>query len=1028
MKRLLLFLLLAACSLVALQLAVGEQAPTRANGKGDGKAPDRQQPNDGPSGITVAQGKLNASATLTGPATLPQWREVRTADGRVRKELVLEVAFEDSKPVGEGLQQLDRVHAKLYDDGQYVADLDARQAFAELGKDGNGRASLLENKELDLRDAVLRTRPGTRLAGLELLLGDARVTIGDDAIVMTTLPTQAVLMVLEGERKVTLRGLGAQARLPRSKDAELQRADIELLSEPVLESEGVTARARGRLHYVEDLRTGIASLVLQDHVQLDVQRSDLSLPGFARSRPAVDAAADTPPGRTTVRGDRFQAWLLRGKETEATDKGDKERQTVVWRQMVLHGAPTSVEVPGGRLTTPRLSVLPGLSGDAFLLTAHGGESRLEQTEPVVGKDGVGKDGKKREPMVATARRRIHLLRPLETTGAMHRAFGFPQWSLGAIADQQVVIAEGASHFEQGRRIGNASQGVRVFRRDGHDGVVVHGRGDVDLELRGDEPNDPPLLAKGSDGFLLVRGVDGDDVQLGPAAPAGYADLSTDATTAAWRAHRWDVRQADTHLHGRGSCRVQRRGNRSELDVLAPDAAIAGDVPGDGLQLRSVRQLRGTLVTTAAGSELHDLDLAGWPVEVTVQRGGEQIVARSPRLVQLGATAMRLLPVPADAPLGLWRDLAEADRMPQLRQRGSLGTTKEGKSKGDQEVLVRGPRIDVHHAGGRHVLVDAEAVGDDEPTIHARVLQADRTEPTTIACTAGRLRLLPFLLSPQARQFHTGSGASVLGDLTFQSLGSPWLWLEEVRDFQLDDPKDGHVDGSGHRLLVSQGARSALFVGDPDQLTPTVVRRVHEGREATMRGARVRVQQGAEKNLLAMGSFADRDTFLPPSVTLHELGKTGLLSHMQASCHGNIELRPDGASFFGPVVAVGLLPNGDVDPTGMRIEAQELAVLRNPTRSSTSDPKRGGVTKLQAKQVVLDWPRMQARTAELEIDVERQRCIARDPAGAEVAVPGWPTFRSPQVELNYATMTLRAPRLRAVQTAPKPPADVEAQER
>ena len=54
--------------------------------------------------------------------------------------------------------------------------------------------------------------------------------------------------------------------------------------------------------------------------------------------------------------------------------------------------------------------------------------------------------------------------------------------------------------------------------------------------------------------------------------------------------------------------------------------------------------------------------------------------------------------------------------------------------------------------------------------------------------------------------------------------------------------------------------------------------------------------------------------------------------------------------------------------------------------------------------------------------------SRDPAGAEVAVPGWPTFRSPQVELNYATMTLRAPRLRAVQTAPKPPADVEAQER
>ena len=40
----------------------------------------------------------------------------------------------------------------------------------------------------------------------------------------------------------------------------------------------------------------------------------------------------------------------------------------------------------------------------------------------------------------------------------------------------------------------------------------------------------------------------------------------------------------------------------------------------------------------------------------------------------------------------------------------------------------------------------------------------------------------------------------------------------------------------------------------------------------------------------------------------------------------------------------------------------------------------------------------------------------------------PLFRAPQVELNYATMTLRAPRMHAVQTAPKPPADVEAKDR
>jgi len=79
-------------------------------------------------------------------------------------------------------------------------------------------------------------------------------------------------------------------------------------------------------------------------------------------------------------------------------------------------------------------------------------------------------------------------------------------------------------------------------------------------------------------------------------------------------------------------------------------------------------------------------------------------------------------------------------------------------------------------------------------------------------------------------------------------------------------------------------------------------------------------------------------------------------------------------------------------------------------------------------VVLDWPRMQAKAAEIEIDAERQRCIVRDPNGAEVTVPGWPTFRAPQVDLNYATMTLRAPRMHVVQTAPAAPVDAEANDR
>lgn len=983
MKRLVLFLLLAAAGMLTLHLAVGEEQPTRANGRstaeeGDGerKEPDRQ------GGIPVGQGKVQATVAQFGQFTHVGWRTVRDPDGREHQVQQFELNAEDSKPVGETLQQLDRVAVKLFEDGVHVADVTAQRAFVEIGRDANGRPSLAENKDLDLRDVVLTTLAGSKLAGLRLAIGDARVAIGEAEITLVTQEKQPVLVVFEGERKTTLRGIGLRARLPRSPKSPAARGEIEILGDPVLETDGATVRARGRLHYLEDIGAGTATMTVHDEVQLDMERADLRMPGLGRGE-----AAEGTPGRTTVRGDRFEGRLLRGKETTAAGQ---ERQRVQWRRLDLFGAPATVDMPDGQLKTPQLTVLPGLFGETFQITAHGGASHLSTTIS-------GRNGKPAETLVADAERRIHLIQPMEQSGAMHRAMGFPAWTLRPIADTQIVVTEGRSHVEVGTRKADASGGIRVLRQEDRDAGVVHGLGDVALEARSGNGKGEPLQLTGNDGFVLTSTEAVETLRLGPIGPDAVAPGTVPPP--AFAAHRFRIRQGDADLQGSGGCLVERRGERTDLWLLAPEASIVANVPAEGLVLRSVHELRGALL----GRTTADLRVVGWPVELVTERRGDRITARAPYVRQLGPSSLRLEPVPTDRPATSWSGLPDDARLPQLHGKG---TTRDGDAF---EVDVRGPRIDVHHAGGHTAVLDAEGDGTLLPTVTARIELPDQDQPMRMSCRAQRIRMLPHVLPPAVRQLHTGRKRSVLADVGFASPGNPWLLLDQVADFQLDDPKEGHLDGTCDRLLVSQGGRAALFVGNAEAMAPAVVRRVHSGRDVTVAGARVRVLQGTDDQLLAMGSFADRDTFLPPKVTLHELGKKGLLSHMQATCHGSIEVRTDGVNFLGPVRALGLRPDGSGDPEGLRIDARELRMVRHL--------RTGDVVKVLAKGVTLDWPRMAARTAELEIDLERQRCLARDPNGAEITVPGWPTFRSPEVDFHYPTMTLRAPRLSAVQEEP-----------
>lgn len=967
MKKLLAFVLLLVAGFALVFWLAGD-APTPSapslGGAADGKPkPTPQQPG----GVSVQQGPLGATFTQSGPIDVVRWRSVPESDGRVRKEEVFVLQAADSRPLGEGRQQLDGVTVKLFDGPAHAATLRAQQAFVALQPDATGKPSVDEGKDIDLRGAVVDAEPGSRLRGFHLEMGAARVRVEDGAVTLIAPDDEPVLARLAGDRPLTLRGFGLRATLPRDAKGRLLRADVVVPREPIAELEGTTVKARGALRFVDDAEQGAAELTLQDDVELASDRAGIAAPG----------AASAGRAGLTVRGDRFVGWLLRHE--------DGERQQLAWRRLELTGSPATVTLPGGRLTTPRLTAQPNAYGDLAWLTAHGGESRIEQTEPRRGRPAD-------DLLVGVSEKRIHFAEPRAVASAHLRSFGFPRWTMRPLEQLQAVVVEGRATVQDKTSLCTAQDGARLYRRDGSDAGLVRGLGPARVERRGVGADGRDLVATCSDGFTLTARDGVQRAQIGPAAPDGFN------VSGKWAENAFTLRHGDAEAAGNGVATIEQRGDDVVVEAGAPDASITATMPAEGLTLRRVHRLFARFVADRPVV----FDVGGWPVDVAVDRGGDRIAARAPRLLQIGPASLRLLPADPATPFH-WVGLPAADRTPTLRR---AATGKDGAA---QDLEVRGPSIDVHHAGGRAAIVDAVRVGDELPTVHARVQQRAGEDATTLACTATRLQLLPFTVPTGFRERLLGDAAGgALGRALFRGVGSPWLVVDGVRDFQLDDPRQGHVEGKGARLLVSQGGRAAVFVGDPDAGAPAQVTRVHEGRTTTLRGARVRVVDAADVELDAFGAFPGREQFLAPTLTLHEAKRTGLLAHMQAVCQGDIAVRADEVGFGGPVAARGLLPDGALDPRGLGLDARTLRLLRSADT--------GEIVRATAGDVTLDWTEAQARCASLDLDLRWSRLVAADPRDAVVTMRDGRELRSPRIEVNYETQSARMSSGRMAQRA------------
>lgn len=1023
MKRAIAFIILLALGVLALKLAIGDETAVKANGKHEQKADDRAgndkqpakntdenvEPQGNQPGVRIDSGNgVGASISQSGPLTIPRRRPIDLGEGRVRMETVYILDAKNSVPLGEGLQQLLGVTLKLFDKGKHAATVLASEAFIELGRDANGNPGFDESKEIDLRDAIITAEPGSRTAGLRLELGDARVTISEHEVQLTTEPEQFVKVMIEGKQSATLTGNGAIARLPRSKDSALRKADITILSNPKLETGDLSIQAAGRLHYVEDTVTGAAQITINDQVELDLEHSKVSLLGMGIT--SLDAESADPKARqtSTVRGDQFTGWLLRSKDKvedrAGQERDGKKRNAMVWQRLTLVGAPATVDAPGVHVSTPRITVRPGPLGDPYVVTAHGGNSRIEQTELRPG-------SKQEAPVVGISPRRIHFVRPSESIGALHRSYGFPQWTLRSLEQQQIVIFRGASRIDSGTRTVTASDGLMVVRRASGKTGAVQGFGQIEVHQRGVAKRDgnrvsgkvpPDTIVKGNDGVLLIAGNGEERMRLGPVV---------DEQSTRWREHRYSVQHGDAKVKGLGGCKVTRAGERTSLDLRAPFNEIEAQFDKDGTALRNVRQLR----TTFVGQEIVNLDVGGLPAKATLQKSGEQLLVQAPRMRSIGPRSLRLLPMELNE--SPWSEIPERDRTPRLMRTWSEAAG--GQPNADYTVEVVGPRIDVHHVGGSHAIIDANADGDELPRVYAKLPQPKKSkskagkpatatpaEPATISCSARRLRILPFVLTPEVRSRFLGGARGLIPDLIFHSLARPWLLVDQVHEFELDDEQQGHIEGTGERLFLSQGGKSVLFVGNPDNQTPAIVSRRHAGRTVVMQGARVRVRNDDAVRLSALGSFDDRSMFLAPTMTLHEPGSSGLLAHMRAVCRGNIRVDPDAVRFGGPVEAYGLLPDGASDPDALHIDARQLILNRSA--------RTGEIETVLGDDVTIDWTQLDAHAAKIELDLPKSRCIATDPKGAEIEFPNGRVYRSVRLSANYRTWSISTGPGRAVQ--------------
>ncbi|MCY2955827.1 MAG: hypothetical protein NT107_02185 [Planctomycetota bacterium] len=592
MKRLLLFLVLLVAGFVVLNALVDtEKATEQPVNTQTLPRPATQQG----AGIQMPSGGMTISTQISGPLKIGQVRLVPTGDGS-RKETVYELSCQNTVPLADGTYRLDGVTVRLFDAGKHAANMTAAQAVVALREDANGKRSVREDKDLELTGVNFDSLQGARIGELHMECGRLRAQITDDAIKLRTPDDQEPVAIrLGGQRAGSLSGRGLRAHLPKNRTDDQGTLDIVILRDPILETQGITATAKGNLHYLELLTTGSALLQLDQTVSLALQSASIS--------------ANSNQGLTSIVGDQLVCALQRNRQSSGGE-------AVIWEQIQLRGAPARVDNPSFSLRSPKLTVSKGLDGKPSMITAHGGPAQLIQR------------GANDTSSTFVSDAPIRLLQPSSSLAALHFGFGFPAYALRPLSAMQIVVFDGKCHLEtnDGIRV-DANRGLRLFRFSAEKAggpAIAQGLGDVVIEQGGGTDR---TVATGSAGFLLTRKLDSYQLQLG----------EDDAAAA----QTFGLRRGEVVLLGTGTCLLTRTLNGTASILALSDA---GSIQGAfGNDLGAADHLT-KLSATITKSELSELTAIGKDAHFTFTRSSERISAFANSITQTGRASWQLLGV------------------------------------------------------------------------------------------------------------------------------------------------------------------------------------------------------------------------------------------------------------------------------------------------------------------------------------------------------------------------------------------------
>lgn len=934
MRRALLFLLLLGLGFLALRLALGDE-PIATDAPGRPRPRDDRPASDGEP-IRLQQGALAVAVEVRGAFRIGSTRSVPSGDG-VRFERVYELECQDCSPADRGRHRLERIRVQLFDRDVHTADLVADEALVELRQDASGHRSLREDKDIELIGAVLESVPGSRLGPVRIELGRVHARLDGESLALHTPDAdQQVTVVVGGERPGTLRGRGLRARLPTDRAAELGRLDLTIVREPVVTTDELQIRASGSLHYVELLATGGGLLTVDRDVHVDIG---------APTTPAAE--------RVAVAGSGLHCWL--GRDREPAEAGG--RSSLAWQLLRVVGSRARVAGADAVLESPRITVAPGPTGQPYVITADGGQADLLHRGP-------GGEVSFRSS------RPVHLLRPQEWLGAVHRRFGFPDFALGALRDLQVVVFAGAARLDAGDGVEvEASRGLRLYRlqpRDPRGPLVAFGLGAVQVAQGTGEAR---TVARGDHGFELRRTPAGDSLVLGAADPASPQQFA--------------LSHGGLGIGGTGACRLLRHADgRVEVHLRSTAPSIAGafgrPTEPSGGELQGARELDLEL----RGREILALAAEGPSLRIEARADGQHVTAAARRIEQFAPDA--------------WR-LAGTAAAPALLERPATADEPAGQ--------LSAAAIDVFRLAPRSLLLDARA-GEDARAVLRTGPPPPGARPGRLELSAQRIRVLPFAVGPAALlRAATGLPPGLCQAVT-GTIGRPWLLATGSVVADVRGLEQGELHGEGAKLAASLGARAGLLVGDALGRTPAVLREDRgAGRTVATAGAGIRLfgAEGDRSTVLTHYPGHPDTAPLSPVVTFRDpaAGADDPFANLRAVCRGEIDVLPERVAFRGPVTARGLTAAGEPDPDGIDVSTAGLTLLRD------ADSRTNGITRAEARGgVAAAWARhrFRARSESLELDLRRERCIADDPDDVVLHLGGW-VYEARHIEVNYVTCRL-----------------------